>query len=182
MAAVPFGYLQEVIRTAAQLDEEWRQKVPQDEAEQPVYLPWMPFQLPAFTALLYEAIPEAPGENFLEVGCGPGAKMLVAQEIFCLDAHGIDRVPEYVAAAREMFLDAEVADAWTWEGYGDYDLVWLNRPFRDPSREYSLEQRVMATMAPGAVLMCANLEYPPPSSWPVILDDWEARRGIWMKP
>lgn len=177
-----FRDLQEILRTAARLDEEWRQKVAQTKEEQPRFLPWMPFPISAFTALLAEAYPELPGDRFLEIGCGPGSKMLIAEEQFFLDAYGFDRVPEYVAAAEQAGLQVEVADAATWEHYGEFDVIWMNRPFRDPVPEYQLELKVWADMAPGAVLMCANLEYPPPSSWPVILDDWEARRGIWMKP
>lgn len=176
------GYAQHVIRTAARTDGEWRQKVEQDETERSRYLPWMPFPLPVFVSMLYEAVAEAPGDRFLEIGCGPGSKLLVAQELFGLDVHGIERTAAYVAAAWELGLAAEVADAAGYPRYGDPDIIWFNRPFRDPDPEYKLECQVWADMKPGAVVMCANLEYPPPSSWPLILDDLEARRGIWVKP
>lgn len=177
-----FERLQGVIRTAGRVSDTWRQKITQGDDERPRFLPWMPFPRPVFAGMLYEAAAESPGDRFLAIGCGPGPEMLIARELFGLDAHGFDRVPEYVDAACELGLDAIVADALTWPGYGHYDIIWFNRPFRDPAPEQVLEDKVWADMRPGAVVMCANLEHPPPSRWPLILDDWEARRGIWMKP
>jgi SAM-dependent methyltransferase len=158
-------------------------KVPQgSEAEFRLYLPFMPFPLPAFVMLLTEALPEAPGTRFLDVGCGSGSKLLVARDLFGLGCRGIDRVPEYVAAARELGLDAECTDALGYPGYGSADIIWLNRPFRDPGAEAALEAQIWEQMTPGAIVICANLEAPPPSSWFIVADLWEQRRGIWMKP
>jgi SAM-dependent methyltransferase len=176
-----FVHLQDTIRTAARLEDAWRQKIALPEADRARYLPFMPFQLPAFDALLYEAMTEAPGDRFLDIGCGPGSKLLIAQEHYGLDAYGIDRVPEYVAAAREAGLKADVADALDWTGYGDFDLIWFYRPMADPALQAQLEWHVWNSMAPGAIVACANLESPPPFFLPV-LDDWELKRGIWMKP
>jgi hypothetical protein len=119
--------------------------------------------------------------RFLDIGSGPGSKMLIAQELFCLDACGFDRVPEYVAAAAELGLNVTEADALEWGGYGDADLIWFHRPLRDPVRQFTLEQQVWKDMAPGAVVICANLEAPP-AGFVTVLDDLEARRGILMKP
>ena len=182
MSSPEFLNLRDIMRTAVRMDDEWRQKVTQSDTEQPRFLPWMPFPIPAFISLLAEAYPELEGDRFLEVGCGPGSKMLIAEEMFLLDVRGFDRVPAYIDAAREAGLKAEVADALTYEHYGEFDVIWLNRPFRDQLPEYQTETKVWEDMRPGAVVMCANLEYPPPSQWPLILDDWERRRGIWVKP
>ena len=181
-ASSQFERVQDVIRTAGRISDSWRQKIAQDAADKPVYLPWMPFPRAVFVSMLYEAVAEAPGSRFLAIGCGPGPELLVAWELFGLDAHGFDRVPEYVTAAAELGVDAMLSDAAAWPWYRDYDILWFNRPFRDPASEQSLEDKVWKDMAPGAVVMCANLEHPPPSSWLLILDDWEARRGIYMKP
>jgi protein-L-isoaspartate O-methyltransferase len=172
----------DVMRKAAQLDRDWMRKVPEDVRNRRLYTPWMPFSIPAFVALLAEALPEVPGDRFLEVGCGPGSKMLIAREIFGLDVHGVERSDEMAAAARTLGLDAETADAAAWDGYGKHDVVWFNRPFRDPGTQQQLEDLVWRDMAPGAVVIVANLEHPPPSQWLVVLDDWEIRRGIYMKP
>jgi trans-aconitate methyltransferase len=179
------GRLAAIMLRAESLDQDWMRRIPEDPAERRLYLPWMPFNIHHFRNLLEEAIPSAvdiAGDNprYLEIGCGPGSKLLIARDWCGLDAHGIERSGEMAAAARSLGLDAETADALGWKGYGDYDLIWFNKPFRDPGLEAELEQQVWEDMAPGAVVICANLERPPP--FVTALDDWEARRGIWVKP
>ncbi len=142
----------------------------------------MPFPLFDYIALLAEAMPVLEGSRLLEVGCGIGSRMLVAQEIFGLDVSGFDRVDEYVAQAVKLNLNVWVDDALAFAGYGNYDVLWFNRPFRDPVPQRELEAKVWDAMAPGAVVICANLEAPPPRAWMTVLDDWEVRRGIWWKP
>lgn len=171
--------IRQAMLTAAELDRKWMGKAPQDSR----YTPWMPFPAAEFVTMLAEAITEADGGTFLEIGCGIGTRMLMADVIFGLDVQGIERVPEYVEQARQLGLQVKEADAAGWDGYGNYDILWFNRPFRDRALEYQLERQVWEDMKPGAVVMCANLEAPPPSSrFAIVVDDWEARRGVWMKP
>lgn len=132
------------------------------------------------------------GGNVVMTGnCGIGTRMLVARELYGLEVHGIDRVPEYVAQARELLPTgvpgvtaevAEVADALGWDGYGKYDLVWFNRVFSDRDLQRRLEYQVWTAMRPGAVVIAANLESPPPANWWPVLDDREVRRWIAQKP
>jgi trans-aconitate methyltransferase len=162
------------------LDAEWRVS---DAGRDNVatYLPWMPFPWPDFIALVSEALPEVTGDKFLDIGCGPGAKMLLADVVFGLNVRGVERVPEYVKAARERGLVVDEADALGWKGYGDFDLVFFNRPFYDQVREVELENQVFAGLKPGAVLITANLITVPPSSWYPILNDSEVKRWIVQK-
>lgn len=176
-----------VMQQAAQLDREWQGKVPQTAEDKARYTPWMPFSRPALIELLAEALAwYDPGENedvkFLGIGCGPGSELLIARGIFGLDAHGIDRVPEYVAAACSLGLRAILADALSYTGYGRYRVIWFNRVARDVSTQLAIEHAVWSGTAPGAVVICANLEQPPPQTWFPVLEDWELRRGIWAKP
>jgi SAM-dependent methyltransferase len=173
------GAVRETMRQAARLDRDWQRKVPEDDRR---YAPWMPFSVPAFTALLAEAMPEADGDRFLDIGCGPGSKLLIARDVFGLDAHGFDRNGEYVAAARSLGLSAEIADAETYAGYGRPDILWFNRVARDPEIQARIEAAIWRGMGEGALVICASLEAPPPARWFPVLDDWEIRRGIWMKP
>lgn len=147
--------------------------------------PWIPFPWPDFVALVAEALPEAAsGTLFLEIGCGIGTRMLLAQEIFGLDVTGIDAVPELVSTAqtRMSLPNAILADAREFEHYGKYDLIWFNRPLRDAADQLKLEEHVWEAVKPGAVVICANLEGQPPANWWLVLDDMEVRRGIWQKP
>jgi len=145
------------------------------------YLPWMPFSWPDFIALVAEALPDTPGDRFLEVGAGVGAKMVLAETVFGLDVEGVERVPEYVKTARERGLTMYEADALGWEGYGDYDLVYFNRTFANQDLERELEAYVYDRIKPGAVLIAVNV-IAPPAGWFLILDDGEVRRWIMQKP
>lgn len=171
------------MRRAVQLDQQWQRKVPEDDRR---YTPWMPFSTPAFVALLAEAMPEAQPAGgdirFLDIGCGPGSKMLIARDLFGLDATGFDRVPEYVAAARSLGLDAHDADAGHYAAYGRFQVIWFNRVARDAAIQARIEAKIWRDAADGTLVICANLEDRPPSSWFPVLDDWDDRRGIWVKP
>lgn len=169
------------ISTAITLDSEWR-KSPAGRDNPVLYTPYMPFSWPDFIALVAEALPETPGDRFLEIGCGCGSKMLLADAVFGLNTQGIERVPEYVKAAREHGLIVTEADALAWDGYGDFDLVYFNRAFADQRMQQQLEEHVWESMKPGAVVIAVNLLSPPPSSWYLVLDDREVRRWICQKP
>jgi SAM-dependent methyltransferase len=175
-----------LVAHCVQLDREWQGKIPEDDRR---YAPWMAFSTPAFISMAAEALAwfadDKPGRTAvtaLEIGCGPGPKMLLLRDLFGCDVAGFDRNAEYVAAARSLGLDASVADAQHYAGYGHYDLIWFNRVARDPQIQRLTEHRVWTCTAPGSAVMCANLEHPPPQHWIPVLDDWELRRGIWVKP
>jgi hypothetical protein len=146
--------------------------------------PWMPFNLFDFAALLLEAVPLIPDTaRFLDVGAGPGGKMIVARDVCGLDVAGFDVLDELAAIGRGAGVPVQTADAGDWDGYGKADCVWLNRPLRDREAERFLEDRIWREMAPGAVILCANTETRPPQSWIIINDSWEdLRRGAWVKP
>lgn len=169
-----------MIATVNQMEAAWR-KTAAGRENLAVYLPWMPFPWPDFVALVAEAMPEVQGDLFLDVGSGPGTKMMLAEEIFDLSTHGIELVPEYVKQARQLGLTVTEADALGWDGYGKYDLIFFNRPFFDRDQQAQLEQQVWDGMKPGAVVIGVNLMEPPPSSWYPILDDGEVRRWISQK-
>lgn len=173
--------IRETIADVITLEAQWL-KSPAGRDNPAIYTPWMPFSWPDFVALLAEALPEATGDRFLEVGAGVGTKMMLAREIFGLDVRGVERVPEYVKAARENGLAVDEADALTYDGYKDADIVFFNRAFRDQVLEGQLEEHVWAEMKSGAVVIAANLLNPPPPSWYPVLDDGEVRRYICQKP
>src|SRR5215813_10070328 len=141
--------IRDLLSTVRELDRSWQKKVP--EASSPEYTPWMPSDVAQYLVLLIEALAEAPGDKFLEVGCGPGTKMMLAERLFGLDVSGFDRVPEYVKAAVEQNLNAFECDAMEYGGYGEFDVVFFNRPFRDAGLEQQLERTVWRRMRRGAV-------------------------------
>lgn len=166
-----------------QQDREWQKKADVPE----LYLPWMPADVAQYLVLLIEAMVEAPGLRLLEVGCGPGTKMMLARDLFGhfgLRVSGFDRVPEYVEAAVKNGLDAQVCDAFDFAAYNRYDIVFFNRPFRDRALERDLEKLVFSKVRRGAVVICMNLEDRPPQDRYLVVtdDDFDAtRRGVWLK-
>jgi SAM-dependent methyltransferase len=147
-------------------------------------LPWMPFQPAEFLSILFECVPELAGREFLDVGCGPGTKMRLARDFFGLEPVGIEINPAMAAEAR-AWGSVTTADALELGdgAFGAWDLIWLYRPFRDPQLETQLEARIMDEMKPGAILAGAHWEIcPADHRWIPVFDDWEIRRGAWMKP
>lgn len=110
--------------------------------------------------------------KFIDVGCGIGTKVLLAREAG-FDAYGIEMSPAYVEIARNLMErsprhgagggyrrevpghlskiilgDAVVAD------YSPYDVIYFFNPSWD--REHQLEQRILDTAKPGAIILANN--------------------------
>jgi len=97
------------------------------------------------------ALGQTTGKKFLEVGCGIGTKILLANAFF--DAHGIEIEDRNIALAR--ILGAETAskgDCLTYEGYGDFDFLYFFRPIIEPQKEAEFERRIHDQMKSGAVI------------------------------
>jgi hypothetical protein len=127
---------------------------------------YRPYPIGGFGRMLQTAIRsfENPnGLNFLEVGSGPGTKILFAKEVFGIASTGFDIDPKAVRDANEMFeargakyLHTWIQDAEAYSAYDAYDIVFSNRPLRDYDREVQLEQRVFEDMLVGSVLILGN--------------------------
>jgi hypothetical protein len=173
--------IRHALLSADELDRQWMHKVPEDDR---AYAGWMPFSNDNFLTLALSALRAAPGDPpyFLEIGCGIGTKMMLARVILGLDTHGIERVSGLAVQAGQLGGDVEVGDALGYGGYGKADLIWFNRAMRDPVLQAQLETQVWEDMRTGAVVMCANLESPPPGSWLIIDQDMDLpTRGVWLK-
>ncbi len=177
-----FRATQKLIGTVQETEHHW---LKQGDPKSPV-LPWMPFQPAEFCSILFECLPEMKGNRFLDVGCGPGTKMLLAQNLFYLEVHGVEVDRDMACCAQEVFgTRVTISDALALPSgsFSDFDLVWLYRPFRDPVYETRLETRIMDELKPGAILAGAHWEVcPADHRWITVFDDWEIRRGAWMKP
>ncbi len=176
--------------------------------------PWMPYQPADFIGIIWECMPvitsmktlkipnmdplyEVP--KFLDVGCGPGTKMAIAEKLFGFYTFGIEIDPGMAfeaaknLATTDAFVeqgDALEMDANYWKGF---DVIWLYRPFRDADSERELETLITSSMKPGAILAGGSWETDPGPQglgWEPIVDDtlnnpngpgciW---RGAWRKP
>jgi SAM-dependent methyltransferase len=176
----PFLTVAAVVRDVQETEHRW---FSQGDPKSPT-LPWMPFQPADFLSIVFECIPEMKGRKFLDVGCGPGTKMLLAKQFYGLNVHGIELNPAMACVAFKegsvKTCDALQVPAGT---YRAFDLIWLYRPFRDPQLEEELEARITDEMKPGAILAGGAWEHCPAEyGWPPVMDDWELRRGAWIKP
>lgn len=174
--------IRDALLLADRLDSEWQHRVPDDDRR---YAGWMPFNSDNFLTLALAAMRAAPGDPpyFLEIGAGIGTKMMLARVILGLHTCGIERDAVMAIQAAKLGGDVEVGDAIGYGGYGKADLIWFNRACRDPVLQAQLETQVWEDMRPGAVVMCANLEAPPPASWIIVDQDVDhAVRGSWLKP
>jgi SAM-dependent methyltransferase len=166
---------------------------------------WMPFQLGQYVTLLTEAVAvapppppmltatEEPGQpRFLDVGCGPGTKVRLAQAMFGLNAYGIDIVPRFISEAQAHGATCLLRDAFEFPargepmvtgawGYADFQIVYVNRP---SALQDELEHLVMERMAPDSVLIGVNWHNnPEKDGWlPVFLEYGTPVCGVWIKP
>lgn len=172
------GHTQRVIRSAQDMDSTYNLTGGNDER-----LPYMPFQLADFTAILFEAAAETNGTFFLDVGAGTGSKMMIAEELFSLNAYGIE-IDENLVLASSYNRNRRLTCTCALTGdvdYSIYDIIWLYRPFRDPELEAKLENRIRQEMKPEAILAGGAWELEPPRHWETIVDDWDCKRGAYKK-
>lgn len=150
-----------------------------------IRLGWMPFQLADFTAVMTEVMRETDGVRFLEVGSGVGTKSLVAKYLFGLTVTGI----EYDQTLATVALQKHRGPVWVGDalqyyadGYGNFDVIWMYRLFRDPVLQAEIERRIYSEARSGCIFAGAALESAP-EGWEVIVDDYDlGNRGAWKKP
>ncbi len=138
------------------LEQAWLPPYPDSDE----FYGWVPMVTTTFIDVMMkikaeiEAETHASGTNgrFLEVGCGIGSKLLLARFLGWGDVTGIELRPEYAEVARHLCPEADVfeADAFEWDGYGDFDLVFMNRPCIPDELERRLEERVLSLMTSGS--------------------------------
>jgi hypothetical protein len=113
-----------------------------------------------------EQQPEGYIPTFLEVGCGPGTKLLMVNKIFGLSVIGFDYNPQYCADARTLlesrdclYWEVEELDAFDQHAadlYEDADIIYLNRPYVHLEKQALLEAKVFSHMKPDAYIILAN--------------------------
>lgn len=136
--------------------------------------PFIPFAVPRFIRLLQDAVPHvktAPRHyrgfkdityrSFLDIGCGRGSKVLIAQTVLNeyksqgWVAHGIEINPRYVKD-RLHTVDVKHADGLTYANYADHDILYMYCPFQDVDLQVKLQQAAIDGAAPGAVIIFAG--------------------------
>lgn len=135
-------------------------------------------QMDVVSGLLGPYYEDRARKKFVDVGCGIGTKVLIAQS-YGPEAHGIECEPRYVEKAKALMsltgADASKyihqADA-TKCGYSMYDVIYFYCPFFNPQFEVKLENHLVKSAKKGAYFL-ANLKQSP------IWDDKKVVRRVW---
>jgi hypothetical protein len=113
----------------------------------------------AYRILLAQAREEP--STFLDVGCGAGQKVLLAGSFF-ERADGVELDSHSAAAALELHRRLQTEsrvfkeDAFDFNGYGEYRVVCLFKPIMDPVELGRLEERIVAGVRPGTILIAPH--------------------------
>jgi trans-aconitate methyltransferase len=122
--------------------------------------PYTPWPISDFIPALCAAMLATSGRRYLEIGCGIGTKLVIA-EAFGLETHGIDVREQYVAAARHLCPEAriEIADA---RGYDlrPFDVVYSYRPFIHENQQAEFDETLVGRMKRGSVLITPDRHMP----------------------
>jgi len=77
--------------------------------------------------------------KFVDIGCGFGNVMLFAEQ-FEFDVYGIEKDEASLKIARDLFEPEQLieADIRTYDGYGQFDVVYYFCPLTEGEREFEL--------------------------------------------
>lgn len=93
-------------------------------------------------------------ERFLDVGCGIGAKMVLAQALGW-QVEGVERWLPYAAVAQNV-APVYAGEATTFSHYDSFDLVYVYRLCVDLDDERRLVEMITSQMKSGALLFHAG--------------------------
>lgn len=122
-----------------------------DEIKQGCY-PYIPFSPTKFYKKIKNLAVNYKIKSFLDVGAGYGDKVLIAKEII-EKADGIEYVKEYVKVAKSFGIDLIHADAFEFQNYKDYDLLYMFHPIHSEELYAKLVTHLLEEMKAGGYLL-----------------------------
>ncbi|MFH7319320.1 class I SAM-dependent methyltransferase [Desulfurivibrio sp. D14AmB] len=95
-----------------------------------------------------------PPPALLDVGCGIGNVMLLAEQLG-FDVHGIEKDRRPYEIACRLFDRQRVRDAdiWNYEKYQDFEVIYYFRPFADRELQLRFEKMIEEKLQPGGILI-----------------------------
>jgi SAM-dependent methyltransferase len=92
--------------------------------------------------------------TFLDIGCGIGNVLLVAEQMD-FDVFGFEKDPYPCAIAQKMFGRERVIqeDIWDFSGYDRFDIIYYFRPFHDGATQRKFEHYIEDQLKPGGILI-----------------------------
>lgn len=97
---------------------------------------------------------EGAALSFLDVGCGIGNVLLMAEQIG-FSVYGIEKDPYPCAVARKLIGEEFVVqtDIWRFDGYRRFDVIYYFRPFHEGETQRRFERMIEDRLRPGGVLI-----------------------------
>ena len=92
--------------------------------------------------------------SFLDVGCGIGNIMLIAEQ-YSFDAYGFEK-DEYPFQLATKLIDQDhvwQADIWSFEDYGKFDVIYYFRPLPDAGPQTKFEKMIEDKLKVGGILI-----------------------------
>ena len=95
-----------------------------------------------------------PGVSFIDVGCGIGNVMLMA-ELMDFDVYGIEKDEYPYTIAKKLMGEKCVAqdDIWEFDRFDQFDVIYYFRPFAEKSMQLKFEQLMEEKLKPGGILI-----------------------------
>ncbi|MBC8208521.1 MAG: class I SAM-dependent methyltransferase [Desulfobulbaceae bacterium] len=97
--------------------------------------------------------------SFVDIGCGIGNVLIFAEQ-FGFKVHGIEKDPNPCQVAVRLFGEDRILseDVFSYQDYGNFDVIYYFRPLADKEQQMRFERMVEQEMKPGGVLI-ANGRY-----------------------
>lgn len=98
--------------------------------------------------------PPPPMPRFLDVGCGIGNVLLIAEQ-FGFEVYGIEKDEYSFPIAAKLIGEDRVAqaDIWAYAGYNEYEVIYYYRPFSGRAQQLRFEKLIEDSMKTGALLI-----------------------------
>ncbi|MFH7326277.1 class I SAM-dependent methyltransferase [Desulfurivibrio sp. C05AmB] len=103
---------------------------------------------------LSDATPAGEAPALLDVGCGIGNVMLLAEQMG-FDVYGLEKDPHPCAIARRLFGPERVsaADIWEYRDYRLFPVIYYFRPFAERDLQLRFEKMIEERLQPGGILI-----------------------------
>lgn len=103
--------------------------------------------------LLREQKKMRPGVSFIDVGCGIGNVMLMA-ELMEFDAYGIEKDEYPFKIAKKLMGDCVTQDdIWKFDRFSDFDVIYYFRPFAEKKMQLTFEHMIEEKLKTGGILI-----------------------------
>jgi len=103
---------------------------------------------------LKEKNPQAQRPSFIDIGCGIGNVILVAEQME-FEVFGIEKDPYPCKVARRLMGEEKVAqeDIWSYNKFADFDVIYYFRPFHDGEMQHKFEHMIEDSLKRGGILI-----------------------------